>query len=40
VVTETLFFAGYIVHVTGSTDSLIAIGRMVAEILGAFFTGR
>jgi hypothetical protein len=39
VVAEVLVFAGYIVHTTGSTDNLVAIGQMVALIVAAFFGG-
>ena len=36
VVGEVLLFAAYVVHTTGSTDSLTAIGQMVAQVIAAF----
>jgi hypothetical protein len=36
-VTEVLGFAGFVVWFTGTTDGLVAIGQMVALIVGAFF---
>jgi len=32
----TLIFAAYVVTITGSTDSLVAIGGMVKEVISAF----
>jgi hypothetical protein len=36
VLAETLIFAGYVVAVTRSTDSLAVIGQMVAQIVASF----
>jgi hypothetical protein len=36
VVGEVLLLAAYVVHTTGSTDGLMAIGQMVAQVIGAF----
>ena len=36
VVGEVLIFAAYVLHTTGSTDGLTAIGQMAAQIIAAF----
>jgi hypothetical protein len=39
VTVATLIFAAYIVGITGSTESLVDIGRMVKEIISGFMRG-
>lgn len=36
VVGEVLVFAAYVVHITGTTDGLAAVGGMVAQIVASF----
>jgi hypothetical protein len=36
VTVATLIFAAYVVTITGSTESLVAIGGMVKEVISAF----